>query len=72
MKDIGRVKILSVSEYERKDGSKGFRCVAMSDENQPTVFYRPEDEHPEVNMQYMQYLTYDNKLNAVVRYKPMK
>lgn len=69
MKVIGKVKIISVEEYKRKDGSKGYRCVAMSDENQPTVFYRPEEETPKVNSEYVQMLGYDNKLTAVVRYQ---
>lgn len=69
MKVIGKVKVISVEEYQRKDGSKGYRCVAMSDENQPTVFYRPEEEAPKVNSEYVQMLGYDNKLSAVVRYQ---
>lgn len=69
MKVIGKVKVISVEEYQRKDGSKGYRCVAMSDENQPTVFYRPAEEAPKVNSEYVQMLGYDNKLSAVVRYQ---
>lgn len=69
MKLIGKVKIINVEEYQRKDGSIGYRCVAMSDENQPCVFYRPEEEHPKVNTEYAQVLGYDGKLSAVVRYQ---
>lgn len=69
MKIIGKVKVISVEEYQRKDGSKGYRCVAMSDEGQPTVFYRPEEEAPKVNSEYNQVLSYDARLSAVVRYQ---
>lgn len=68
-KTIGKVKVISVEEYTRKDGSKGFRVVAMSDENQPTVFYRPSEEVPKVNEEYAQILGYDSKLSAIVRYQ---
>ena len=72
MKAIGKVKLISVEEYQRKDGSKGYRCVGMSDESQPTVFYRPEEEKPQAGMEYTQLLAYDNKLSAVVRYQVVK
>lgn len=67
-KTIGKVKVISVEEYTRKDGTKGFRVVAMSDENQPTVFYRPSEEAPKPNDEYAQVLGYDSKLSAVIRY----
>jgi hypothetical protein len=69
MKAIGKVKVISVEEYQRKDGSKGYRCVGMSDESQPCVFYRPAEEAPKVNSEYVQVLGYDGKLSAVVRYQ---
>lgn len=69
MKAIGKVKVISAEEYTRKDGTVGFRCVGMSDENQPCVFYRPAEEAPKENSMYIQVLTYDNKLSAVVRYQ---
>lgn len=68
-KHVGNVTVLSAEVYQRKDGSKGYRVVGMSDENKPTVFYRPEEEAPKEGMIYQQVLDYDNKLSAVVRYK---
>lgn len=68
-KQIGKAKVISSEEYKRKDGSTGFRVVAMTDESQPVVFYRPAEEVPHPNDEYGMYLGYDNKLSAVVRYQ---
>lgn len=68
MKNVGKVKVLSV-EPVRMGDSNMFRCVTLSDEQQPTVIYRPENENPQVGFEYNQVLTYDSKLKAVIRYQ---
>ena len=70
MKIIGKVKILKAEQYTRKDGTIGYRCVGMTDENEVTVFYRPDNEEPAPNAEYHQILSYDRNLSAVVRYQP--
>lgn len=72
MKHIGNVEVLSVDEYQRKDGSKGYKVVGMSDDQKPTVFYRPAEEAPKAGSVYRQMLDYDNTLKAVVRYQLAK
>ena len=70
MKVIGKVKLIKVEQYTRKDGTIGYRCVGMTDENEVTVFYRPDSETPATNSEYVQVLAYDRNLSAVVRYPP--
>lgn len=68
-KVIGKAKVLSTEGYTTKDGRSGYRCVCMTDENQPTVIYRPADETPKQNDVYNMVLGYDKNLKAVVRYQ---
>ena len=70
-KAIGKVKVISVDEYKRKDGSIGYRVVAMTDDQNPIVFYRPAEEQPQVGNDYAMVLGFDNRLQAVVRYQKM-
>lgn len=70
MKNVGKVKVLTVEPVKMGD-SNMFRCVALSDEQQPTVIYRPESENPQAGFEYNQILTYDSKLKAVIRYQPI-
>lgn len=71
MKNVGKVKVLNVEETKIGD-SKMFRCVCLSDEQQPTVIFRPETEQPVAGMEYNQILAYDGKLKAVIRYQPVQ
>lgn len=72
MKLVGRAKVLSVEEYQRKDGSKGYRCVALTDDNNPVVFYRPAEEEPKAESVYNMMLGYDSNLKPVIRYQVAK
>ena len=69
---VGKAKVISVEKYERKDGSFGFRVVAMTDDNNPVVFYRPAEEQPNTDTVYNMVLGYDNRLSAVIRYQLAK
>lgn len=69
---VGKAKVINVEKYERRDGTYGFRVVAMTDDNNPVVFYRPAEEQPAVDNVYNMVLGYDNKLSAVVRYQLAK
>lgn len=72
MKLVGKCRVISTEEYQRKDGSKGFRVVGMTDDNNPVVFYRPSEEEPKTDMIYNMVLGYDNRLSAVIRYQVAK
>lgn len=69
MKNVGAVKVISAEERTSKRGNPYFRCVGMSDENQPTVFFARVEDNPKPGMEYTQILTYDNTLSAVIRYE---
>lgn len=68
-KVIGQAKVFQTQEYERKDGSKGFRVVAFTDQGDPVVFYRPAEEMPQKDNTYNMILSFDNRFNAIVRYQ---
>ena len=68
MKNVGKVKVLSVEQTKIGENNM-FRCVCLSDEQQPTVIFRPENEQPTAGTEYNQILTYDGKLKAVIRYQ---
>ena len=68
MKNVGKVKVLTVEPVKMGE-SNMFRCVCLSDEQQPTVIYRPENENPQTGFEYSQLLAYDGKLKAVIRYQ---
>ena len=69
MKEIGKVKVISAEAGTSKAGNPFFRCVGMSDENQPTVFFTSGKTTVKVGDVFGQYLSYDNTLKAVVRYQ---
>lgn len=69
MKEIGKVKLLTVENGTSKAGNPYYRCVGMTDENQPTVFFMSGKNPVKVGDVVSQYLTYDNTLKAVVRYQ---
>lgn len=66
---IGKAKVFKTEEYTRKDGTKGFRVVAFSDQGDPVVFYRPAEEQPQKDDVYNMVLGYDNRFTAVIRYQ---
>lgn len=70
MKHIGNVKVISAEQRtSHKTGNPYFRCVGMSDDKQPTVFFAPASDEVKEGMEYKQILTYDNTLKAVVVYE---
>lgn len=69
MKKVGTAKVINAEVYNRKDGTQGVRCVAMTDDNQVTVFYRPGHEEPQKGTDYEMLLAYDKNLSAVIRYQ---
>ena len=69
MKEIGKVKVISAESGTSKAGNSFFRCVGMSDENQPTVFFANGKIPVKIGDIFIQYLSYDNTLKAVVRYR---
>lgn len=73
MKAIGKVNIINAEKRKSaKSGREYFYCVAMSDENLPCVFFASVEDNPEIGTEYMQYLTYDTRLSASVRYEKAK
>lgn len=69
MKKVGTAKVITTECYNRKDGTQGVRCVAMTDDSQVTIFYRPGKEEPQKGTEYEMLLAYDRNLSAVIRYQ---
>lgn len=69
MKKVGTAKVITTECYNRKDGTQGVRCVAMTDENEITVFFRPGHEEPQKGTEYEMLLSYDFNLKAVVKFQ---
>lgn len=68
MKEVGKVKVFKVSEYQRKDGTYGCRLQAFTEDKDVVVFYRPKEEAPVDGSVYSMCLDVDNRFTAVIRY----
>lgn len=73
MKHVGNVTVISAEKgVSNRTGNPYYRCVGMSDDNQPTVFFAPANEEIKEGMQFKQLLAYDRSLNAIIRYERSK
>lgn len=71
-KIIGTAKVLTSEMYTRKDGTYGFKCVGVCDDEHIIQMYRPGEEEPKKGDLYNMTLGTDNQLRPVVRLSKVK
>lgn len=64
---IGTAKVLSASMYTRKDGTYGYQCVGICDDERIIQMYRPGEEEPKKGDLYNMVLRTDSQLRPIVR-----
>lgn len=64
---IGTAKVLSSEMYTRKDGTFGFKCVGICDDERIIQMYRPGEEDPKKGDLYNMVLRTDNQLRPIVK-----
>lgn len=72
MKEVGNVRVFKVAEYQRKDGSSGYRVQGFTDDGDVVVFYRPAEEAPVKDSIYKMVLDVDYTFKAVIRFQKAK
>lgn len=66
-KIIGTAKVLTSEMYTRKDGTYGFKCVGICNDDRIIQMYRPGEEEPKKGDEYNMVLGSDNQLRPIVR-----
>lgn len=66
-KVICNAKVYTSEMYTRKDGTYGYKCVAICDDGKVIQMYRPGEEDVKKDDLYELVLGTDNSLKPVVR-----